>query len=184
MYSIHPYRTSFQPINTSQSSSLLLNHIPKILSLYISLSFSLYLIEMEMGGKNLKCLTSVAFICVFVWCFSLQNCHAREGRHLTHTKTGSGREIEKKVRDDTGFSGRHRHVHRHRGGSGPSRSTSGGRVGSENIVGVSLASKGGSSNFNVLDFGAKGDGRADDTKVNLGLHLLHHFPRRDSQFGS
>lgn len=115
---------------------------------------------MEMGGKNLKCLATIAFICVFVWSFSLQNCHAREGRHWgAHRKTG-------------GY--RHRHAHRHRGGSGSSR-----LMGSGDVVGASLASKGGASkggdgsgNFNVLDFGAKGDGRTDDTKVNLGLLII------------
>ncbi|XP_038905486.1 polygalacturonase At1g48100 [Benincasa hispida] len=110
---------------------------------------------MEMGGKNLKCLAIIAFICVFVWSFSLQNSHAREGKHWAHRQTG-------------GY--RHRHVHRHRGSSGSSRLKGNGHVGSEDVVGTSLASEGsdsksGSGNFNVLDFGAKGDGKADDTKA-------------------
>ncbi|XP_022935210.1 polygalacturonase At1g48100-like [Cucurbita moschata] len=110
---------------------------------------------MEMGGKNLKCLATIAFICAFVWSFSLQNCQAREGKHWAHRKTG-------------GY--RHGRIHRDRGGSGSSRLTGSGHVGSEDVVGASLASKGdaskgGSGNFNVLDFGAKGDGRADDTKA-------------------
>ncbi|KAG6581041.1 Polygalacturonase, partial [Cucurbita argyrosperma subsp. sororia] len=110
---------------------------------------------MEMGGKNLKCLATIAFICAFVWSFSLQNCQAREGKHWAHRKTG-------------GYC--HGRIHRDRGGSGSSRLTGSGHVGSEDVVGASLASKGdaskgGSGNFNVLDFGAKGDGRADDTKA-------------------
>ncbi|KAL4031240.1 hypothetical protein IC575_009514 [Cucumis melo] len=103
---------------------------------------------MEMGRKNLKCLTTIAFICVFVWSFSLHNCHARK---------------------TVGY--RHWQVHRHHQGSGRSlRLTGSGHVGSEDVVGTSLASKGratngGSGNFNVLDFGAKGDGETDDTKA-------------------
>ncbi|XP_022928201.1 polygalacturonase At1g48100 [Cucurbita moschata] len=90
---------------------------------------------MKMCGKNLKCLATIAFICVFVWSFSLENCHGREGRRWgAHRKTG-------------GY--RHHHVH----------------VDSEDVVGASLASEGGSGSFNVLDFGAKGDGEEDDTKA-------------------
>ncbi|XP_022989159.1 polygalacturonase At1g48100 [Cucurbita maxima] len=90
---------------------------------------------MKMCGKNLKCLATIAFICIFVWSFSLENCHGREGRRWgAHRKTG-------------GY--RHHHVH----------------VESEDVVGSSLASEGGSGSFNVLDFGAKGDGEEDDTKA-------------------
>ena len=97
---------------------------------------------MKMCGKNLKCLATIAFICVFVWSFSLENCHGREGRRWgAHRKTG-------------GY--RHHHVH----------------VDSEDVVGASLASEGGSGSFNVVDFGAKGDGKEDDTKVNLGLPII------------
>ena len=105
---------------------------------------------MEMGRKNLKCLITIAFICVFVCSFSFHYCHARKTVDYRHWQ-----------------------VHRHHQGSGRSlRLTGSGHVGSEGVVGTSLASKGratngGSGNFNVLDFGAKGDGETDDTKVNL-----------------
>lgn len=35
--------------------------------------------------------------------------------------------------------------------------------------------KGGSSTFNVLDFGAKGDGRTDDTKVIKNQFIIYHL---------
>ncbi|XP_035549401.1 polygalacturonase At1g48100 [Juglans regia] len=92
---------------------------------------------MIMSSLNLKDLTLIIFIAFCVWSSSHETCCAREGKQWRRSKTVPATVLVKKPKLGHG---RNQH----------------------GAAGRSLLS---SAIFNVLDYGAKGDGRVDDTKA-------------------
>lgn len=118
---------------------------------------------------KLRSLTFFVFIAFSIWCSSLlEPCDARKGgkQYWRQNKGASASALRK---EQKGYGGNHQ---RHQ--AGPRVSTTPSR-GDNYITPEETAAKlqknsGGNSNvFNVLDYGAKGDGKADDTKVSLEM---------------
>lgn len=107
-------------------------------------------------GFSLKSL-SLTLVIAFLVCFStFDSCNARRGKHWRQNRAASS-SLSKKKGKNNGY---------HNGGQG-SKSHGGG---SKSPAPAPAPPKKGytdsdSTVFNVMDFGAKGDGTTDDTKV-------------------
>ena len=99
-------------------------------------------------------------IALLVWCSSSGTCHARRGKHWRQSRAASASLSKKKSKSHG--SGSH-----HRGGG---KSKSKAPLPPKQDITPPPPEKKASESFNVLDFGAKGDGETDDTKVIFQLH--------------
>ncbi|KAK6116522.1 hypothetical protein DH2020_049727 [Rehmannia glutinosa] len=108
-----------------------------------------------MGGFSFKKLTFMIMIVIFLWCSNIERCNARRvGRHWRASDS-----ISKKKGKNHGYN------NHHKGNAGKSKPKTPIPKAPPLPPAAAAGPKGGSSVFNVLDFGAKGDGTKDDTKA-------------------
>lgn len=129
-----------------------------------------------MEGLRFRSITFMLVIAFLVWSSSLEMCNARRGKHWRHSRETSASLLKKKTKSHG------RSHHNHHGGSkspkAPSHKTPSLPPSPEPVEATpplppQKGYKGGrSATFNVLDFGAKGDGSTDDTKVKLEAQLF------------
>lgn len=128
-----------------------------------------------MSGFSFKSLTSVFVIAFLVWSSNFEACIARRGRHWRQSR-GASTSLYKKKGKNHG-SGGNNHHHRSSSGSKPKPPSHKVAAPPPPLPKQDMppptsppqkGKNGGHSvTFNVLDFGAKGDGHTDDTKVRL-----------------
>lgn len=127
-------------------------------------SFSLSTLPLKMSSKSL---TLVVFIAFLVWSSNFEACIARRGKHWRQNRDASASLSKKK--------GSHGGSKNHHSGAPPSPLPPKPK---EEIVQTPPKkgpSAGDSAIFNVLDFGAKGNGETDDTKVPSILPIFNLF---------
>ncbi|KAF2286687.1 hypothetical protein GH714_023600 [Hevea brasiliensis] len=107
------------------------------------------------------------FIAFLVWCSSFDTCIARRGRHWRQNRATSASLYKKKVKSNGS------NHHHHNGESKPKPKPPSHRSPlpppvskpPKEYAPPSSSPTKGSATFNVRDFGAKGDGKSDDTKA-------------------
>ncbi|XP_034700586.1 polygalacturonase At1g48100 [Vitis riparia] len=108
-----------------------------------------------MSGLSFRRLAFMLLFAFLVWSSSTGTCHARRGKHWRHSRAASASLSKKKAKSHG--SGSHHH--------GGSKSKSKAPSPPKQEVTPPPPEKKGPETFNVLDFGAKGDGDTDDTKA-------------------
>ena len=104
-----------------------------------------------MGGFSFRNLIFSLVIAILVWGSSIETCNARRGKHW-RKRSGTFSSLYKKKGKN------HGHVEKSKPKPKPNNPLP---TPEEPIAPVQKGSK-----FNVLDYGAKGDGNSDDTKVS------------------
>ncbi|XP_065873748.1 polygalacturonase At1g48100-like [Euphorbia lathyris] len=106
-----------------------------------------------MSGFNFRSFTFMLFIAILVWCSAMDTCIARRGRHWRQNRAAL---YKKKAKNHGGS-----HSH-HKGGSKTKPPLPPATKPPKKDAPPSSSQTG---TFNVLNFGAKGDGKSDDTKA-------------------
>nr|DAD34560.1 TPA_asm: hypothetical protein HUJ06_005200 [Nelumbo nucifera] len=131
-----------------------------------------------MSGFSLRSLSLILLIAFLVWCSAFEVCNARRGKHWRQSRAGISASLSKKKGKSHGSGSSHHHGSSG-GGNGskpksPAPSPSPGTVFPGPRAEAPIPPPGNSGNndsqpavFDVLDFGAKGDGETYDTKVML-----------------
>lgn len=119
-----------------------------------------------------KELVLVLFIAAAVLLSSFGTCYCREGKHWRQSKSHRPSGLGK--RGKVGHQ-RHRHVVPDLNGEGPQ--------GTYETAATLMESQASSSSttFNVLDYGAKGDGQTDDTEVSIPAESPPSWKRNEMQ---
>ncbi|KAF8390431.1 hypothetical protein HHK36_024957 [Tetracentron sinense] len=120
--------------------------------------------HVKMGGISIKRFTFILLIVCLVWSSTFESCNARRGKHWRRSRAASA-SLSKKKGKSHGSS----HNHGSTGSKPKSPSPSPSPSPPKDDTPTSpppIGYDGGHSDiFNVLDFGAKGDGNTDDTKA-------------------
>ncbi|CAM8953125.1 unnamed protein product [Rhodiola kirilowii] len=111
-----------------------------------------------MAGLTIRCFTMMMLIVIFaVWTPSLfESCDAKRGGHWRHRGVSASLSSKKKTKSHNG----HGSNYHHSGGKSKPKPKSPPKKAPK-----VPPQKGGSATYNVLHYGAKGDGRTDDTKA-------------------
>ncbi|KAG9449895.1 hypothetical protein H6P81_009860 [Aristolochia fimbriata] len=104
----------------------------------------------------MKRLFLIIFLLLLLWVSSMDSCHARRGKHWRQRRAAWASQLTKKKGKSTNGGSRQSH---HHGGGGGSPA-----AGKKKLPGTGYGT-GSPAVFDVLDFGAKGDGATDDTKA-------------------
>ncbi|XP_030544730.1 polygalacturonase At1g48100 isoform X1 [Rhodamnia argentea] len=112
---------------------------------------------MRMAKINPKDDTILLLIAIFILSASLGTCYGREGKHWRHSEACQ-------FKKGQGHRGGHRHHCQHHNRLSPKVNGDGYTVPQDTMTSLA-GSSGRTTTFNVLDYGAKGDGHADDTKA-------------------
>ncbi|KAK9276275.1 hypothetical protein L1049_005806 [Liquidambar formosana] len=114
-----------------------------------------------MSGFSFRSLTFMLLVAFLLWSSSFETCNARRGKHWRSSRTISASLSKKKGKSHSSS-----HHHNHGGGSKPKApSPPKPKKGIPTTPPPKNEDNGHSTIFNVLDFGAKGDGSSDDTKA-------------------
>lgn len=111
-------------------------------------------------GFSLKGLSLTLVIVFLIWFSSFDSCNARRGKHWRQNRAASSSLSKKKAKNNGGHGSKS-----HGGSKSPSPAPAPpkkGHTDSDSTV------------FNVIDFGAKGDGATDDTKVIPRFYNIFH----------
>lgn len=153
--------------------------LPLSFSLSPSLSLCFHII-LNMSRLSFRSLTFMFFIAFLVWSSSIETCNARRGKHWRQSRASSSLSKKKGKSYSNGN-------HRLGGGSKPKAPKSSSHKAPpvpatkpKEDFPSSPPQKGyngghSASTFNVLDFGAKGDGSTDDTQVILQIFITALF---------
>ncbi|KAJ9169544.1 hypothetical protein P3X46_017726 [Hevea brasiliensis] len=115
-----------------------------------------------MGAFSFRSISFMLFIAFLVFSSSFDTCIARRGRHWRQNR-GTSASLYKKKGKSHGSNSNHNH---HNGGSKPKPQPPSHQAPLPTAPKPPLPSPiEDSTTFNVLDFGAKGDGKSDDTKA-------------------
>jgi hypothetical protein len=133
-----------------------------------------------MSGFSLKGFTYMLLIAIIILSSNFEECIARRGKHWRHNREEIASLLKKKGKS-------HGNGHNHNGGGGTKSKVSPPQKSipspsplppppppqddSPSTSPPQTKIGGSSTTFNVLDFGAKGDGKSDDTKVNKNLNI-------------
>ncbi|XP_020571972.1 polygalacturonase At1g48100-like [Phalaenopsis equestris] len=108
--------------------------------------------QKDMAGFSLKAVLSILLLILLMLCHSFEVCEARRGKHWRQKRLPASSLTKKKGKGQGGGGPGHKN---HHGGSG----------GKTNPAPMPSPSPSHNSIYDVLDFGAKGDGVTDDTKA-------------------
>lgn len=146
-------------------------YLQKLTSISLSLSSTFML---NMSGLSSRSLTFMLLVAFLLWSSNFEACNARRGRHWRQSRRTSG-SLAKKKGKSHGKGNSH-----HSGGSkpkppphkAPPLPTPKPKEDFPPSPPQKGSNGGHSATFNVLDFGAKGDGSSDDTKVILHFSFV------------
>uniref|UniRef100_A0A7N1A708 Polygalacturonase n=1 Tax=Kalanchoe fedtschenkoi TaxID=63787 RepID=A0A7N1A708_KALFE len=118
-----------------------------------------------MAELTVRCFTLMLLIIIAVWNTSLfESCDARRGGHWRH-RAVSASLSSKKTKSHSGHSSHNNHHSGSKSKPKPKAKSPPKEAPVEPPVDDAPPQKGDSKTYNVLDFGAKGDGNTDDTKA-------------------
>ncbi|XP_059633712.1 polygalacturonase At1g48100-like [Cornus florida] len=122
-----------------------------------------------MSELSFKSLTFMFFIVFLVWSSNVNNCDARRGKHWRQSRSTSASLSKKKGKYHHGITHHHNNggksKHKTPSRKAPPPPATGPKEGIPSTPPKKSYKNWHSTTFNVLDFGAKGNGNSDDTKA-------------------
>jgi hypothetical protein len=150
-------------------------HIHLSISLSLSSTF-----ELNMSGLSFRSLAFMLFMAFLVWSSNFEACNARRGRHWRHSRATSASLAKKKGKNHG--KGNYHHSGGSKPKSPPSKAPSPPNPKPKEDLPSSPPQKGSngghSVTFNVLDFGAKGDGSTVDTQFILQILIFENTKKK------